>query len=232
MFDRSARFYDLIYASKDYAAEAAKLVEMIKVRAPSARTLLDVACGSGQHLRHLRAHFEVEGSDIEPGLLELAAANNPGLTFHQADMVELALGRSFDVITCLFSSIGYVKTVERLEKTIAAFTRHLAPGGLLVVEPWLFPERFEHTRVILGTHDAPELKVARVMRSQRDGDLITLDTHYLIGTPTRIEHAVEQHQLFMFSQEQYRTAFAAQGLQVELDDHGLDGRGLFIARAR
>lgn len=64
MFLRSQRFYDAIYAWKDYQGDAVKLHTLIEERNPGARTLLDVACGTGQHLEHLKERYEVEGVDV------------------------------------------------------------------------------------------------------------------------------------------------------------------------
>ena len=40
------------------------------------------------------------------------------------------LGRTFDAVVCLFSSIGYVGTEERLRAAIGSMARHAAPGGM------------------------------------------------------------------------------------------------------
>ena len=50
MFERSAELYDLVYGSKDYAGEARRVDELIRERRSEARSLLDVACGTGKHL--------------------------------------------------------------------------------------------------------------------------------------------------------------------------------------
>ncbi|MFC1853806.1 hypothetical protein ACFL27_26785 [candidate division CSSED10-310 bacterium] len=47
------------------------------------------------------------------------------------------MGKTYDVITCLFSSIGYVKTLSKLNQTVACMDHHLLPGGHLIFEPWL-----------------------------------------------------------------------------------------------
>ena len=67
-----------------------------------------MACGTGRHVELLRKRYEVEGLDISGEMLEAARARCPGVVFHQADMRTFALGRRFDVVTCLFGSIGYV----------------------------------------------------------------------------------------------------------------------------
>ena len=65
MYAQSIRYYDQIYAGKDYSVEAAYLREVIAAHQRSAgRRLLDVACGTGRHLEHLKTHFAAEGLDI------------------------------------------------------------------------------------------------------------------------------------------------------------------------
>jgi len=139
VFSRSAHLYDAIYSYKDYAAEAERLHGLVEARALDARSLLDVACGTGMHLGELRRWYEVEGVDVDPQLLAIARERLSGVPLHQADMTTLDLGRTFDVVTCLFSSIAYVRTPEGLVRATAALARHVAPGGLLVVEPWILP---------------------------------------------------------------------------------------------
>jgi SAM-dependent methyltransferase len=65
-FEQSVAYYDAIYGYKDYAAEAGRLHELIQQRRPGARTLLDVACGSGRHIEHLAAFYDVTGVDTIP----------------------------------------------------------------------------------------------------------------------------------------------------------------------
>ena len=61
MFSQTARYYDKFYAFKDYAAETETLIALINERLCSdGKQLLDAACGTGHHIEHLKAHFEVE----------------------------------------------------------------------------------------------------------------------------------------------------------------------------
>ena len=106
MFDKAPELYDLFYEWKDYRAEADTLRELIEARNPEAASLLDVACGTGTHLVHLRDRFEVAGLDIDPGLLSVAREKLPDVPLHRGDMRDFDLGRQFDVVACLFSSIG------------------------------------------------------------------------------------------------------------------------------
>lgn len=228
MFEKSAAYYDALYSWKDYDGEVAKLRELIDRYMPGARTLLDVACGTGKHLELLREHYEVEGLDLDRNLLEVAQEKNPGVTFHARDMVDFDLGRSFDVVVCLFSSIGYVQSHENLERATHTLARHVAPGGLLMIEPWLTPDSFESGHIGMLVVDEPDLKITRMNSSRRSGDVSILDFDYLVGTPRGIEHFTETHRLGLFTEANHVDVIRRAGL-VPQEGADLMGRGLHIA---
>jgi SAM-dependent methyltransferase len=231
VFSRSARLYDAIYASiRDYPREAAELDRLIQERRPGARTLLDVACGTGAHLEYL-SDYEVEGIDLDPEMLAVARERLPDVTFHEGDMVAFDLGRRFDAVVCMFSSIGYVQTEERLRSAIGSMARHLEPGGVLVVEPWLAPEDWLDRHVGAVFVDEPELKIARINAAEREGHLSSFEFEYLVGTPDGVEHFSERHELGLFTVEQYLGAFRAAGLDADHDAEGPMGRGLYVTTA-
>lgn len=231
MFTRSVAFYDAIYAAagKDYVREAQRVHALIQEHKRSTGTsLLDVACGTGGHLAVLREWYQVEGLDVDPQMLAMARRRCPGVRFHQADMVDFDLRRAFDTVMCLFSSIGYVHTIPRLAQALRMFTRHAAPGGVVLVEPWITPERFETGHLGAVFVDQPDLKIARINTSTRADSLAVLHFHYLVGTPTGISEFTEDHTLGLFSHEEYLAAFRGAGLDVSHDPEGLIGRGLYI----
>lgn len=135
MFQRSQRYSDAIYSFKDYAAEAERVHGTVQARRPGARTLSDVACGTGKHIAALRHRYRVEGLDLDPEMLAMARERLPGVPLHAADMRAFDLGRHFDAVVCLFASIGYVRSEDALRAATAAMARHLDPGGVLLVEP-------------------------------------------------------------------------------------------------
>jgi ubiquinone/menaquinone biosynthesis C-methylase UbiE len=232
VFAESAEFYDALYSFKDYAAEAAQVHALIEQhkRAPG-RTLLDVACGTGGHLVHLREHYRVEGVDIEAGMVAAARQKHPDIPFHQGDMLDFDLGRGFDVVTCLFSSVGYVKTVPRLRQAVANMGRHVLPGGLLIVEAWLAPEDALDKSVHALLVDEPELKIARLNVSRVVEGVMILDMHYLVATPEGVEYFSELHELALFEHEDYLGAFEAAGLLVvHYDPVGWIKRGVYVGR--
>ncbi|MGI8830906.1 MAG: class I SAM-dependent DNA methyltransferase [Candidatus Limnocylindria bacterium] len=231
MYDKSAELYDLFYDWKDYRAESEKVRALVRDRNPHAQTLLDVACGTGSHLIHLREWFEVEGTDLSASMLNVAAERLPGVMLHEADMRDFDLGRTFDVVTCLFSSIGYVQTTDGLSRALHAMTRHLAPAGVLIIEPWLSPTTFDPGRlgrVIVA--ERPELQAVRMNGSSVEGNVSIMDFHYLVARPGFVEHLTETHAMGLFTDDGYRSAFEDAGLVVEHDTDGLMGRGLWIGQ--
>jgi SAM-dependent methyltransferase len=231
MFTQTARYYDKFYSFKDYAAETEQLLALIIQRCRSGgKHLLDVACGTGRHIEHLKAHFAVQGLDLDPALLETARQRNPEITFHLGDMVDFELGLTFDVVTCLFSSIGYVRTLANLNRAVNCMAAHLKPGGLLVVEPWFTPGDWHSGTPHAMLIDEPELKIARLNTSFADGRLSYFDFHYLIATPQGTEHLVERHELGLFERDEMRTALLQADLEVSYDGKGLTGRGLWVGQ--
>ena len=228
MFAKSARFYDAIYSFKDYPAEADLVHRLIQAENPDARSLLDVACGTGLHLEQLRRHYLVEGLDIDRDLLALARERNPGVTLHEGDMRGFDLGKSFDAVTCLFSSIGYATDVDQLGRAIASMSRHLAPGGILVVEGWLTPDAYEVGHLGSVFVDENDLKIARMDVTEREGPTSRLTFHYMVGTRDGISTFTEDHVLGLFSEDEYRGAFEAAGLSVRHDPDILMGRGVYV----
>jgi ubiquinone/menaquinone biosynthesis C-methylase UbiE len=231
VYTDSATVYDAINQSrgKDYAAESRKIHTLIiQHQQSSGRALLDVACGTGGHLAHLRKDYQVEGMDLSGEMLAVARQRYPNIPLHQANMLDFDLQRQYDAVVCLFSSIGYVQTVENLRRAIAAMSRHLVAGGVLIIEPWLAPEQYVPGTLHATYVNQPDLKVARMSISQQKGRISVMEYHFLVATSQGIEHFSEENEMGLFTTAEYRAAFEAAGLTVHHDAEGLIGRGLFV----
>jgi len=235
MFGASAHLYDLIYAAvgKDYAAESADLHRVIEARHPGGRTLLDVACGTGGHLRHLQAFYEVTGVDIDPAMLAEAARALPGVTLVEQDMRTLDIGGRFDAVVCLFSSIGYLSGLDELEAAVRAMAAHLTDGGVLVVDGWVRPDAWvEGGKLTVDSAADDTMTVVRMGRSRRVGRVTVLEMHHLVGNDAGIEHIVEHHRLTLFEPDQYVAAMAGAGLAVETLPGPMPGRDRYVGVKR
>jgi ubiquinone/menaquinone biosynthesis C-methylase UbiE len=231
MFLGSEEYYDDIYEAigKDYAAEAEVVHRLVKkYKHPGGGILLDVACGTGSHTGVLRKYYSVQGLDYDKNMLVVARKKFPAIKFQHGNMVDFNLNRRFDVITCLFSSIGYVRTKTDLRKAVMNMQRHLSPGGLLLVEPWFAPAQWNPGHIHTVHVDKKDLKITRMSFGGKRGNISTLDFHYLIGDKTGLRHFTERHELGLFTHEEYMRAFQTGGMKTIHDKKGLDGRGLYI----
>jgi dTDP-3-amino-3,4,6-trideoxy-alpha-D-glucopyranose N,N-dimethyltransferase len=218
MFNRTAHVYDLLYSFKDYEAEAAALAGLILARNPGADSLLDVACGTGKHLELLRETFpDVAGVDLEPGLLEVARARLSDVPLTEADMRTFDLRRTFDAVTCLFSSVGYLADLGELSAAIRRLGAHLTAGGVLIVDGWVRPDAWRSgvdVDALAETGDS--VAAARVSRTWRVENRSHLDMRYLIATHAGFEDEQEEHVLTLFTDDEYRQAFRLAGLEPEV----------------
>lgn len=231
MYSITAKYYDDIYKAtgKDYHAESNKAHKLIqRYKRTKGNMLLDVGCGTGIHANLIGKHYRVEGLDLEPRMLAIARKNFPKIQFRQGNMSNFKISRKFDVITCLFSAIGHVKTKTLLQKTIKNMSQHLISGGVLLLEPWFAPEEWHTGSIFTVTVNKPGLKIVRMSRSSQRGKISLIEFQYLIGTSKGIEQGSEILELGLFKKEEYLEAFHLAGLKVKHDSKGLDGRGLYV----
>ncbi len=228
-FHNLAPLYDVIYARrKDYAAEARQVSAWINAAAPRASTLLDVACGTGLHLRHLATRFDVAGLDLHDGMLAEAARKLPDVPLVCGDMRSARLGRTFDAVTCLFASTGYLPDVAALREAVVTMAAHCAPDGVIIIEPSLFPEDLQPPQDQVDTFllDGREV-TRRVSAVHRNEALdITFDLHFE-GTAAPPDFS-ELHRISLFQRDAYERAFAAVGFRAKYVASDIVGRGVFI----
>jgi SAM-dependent methyltransferase len=124
-----ARFYDATQGSR-----GAQYRYLLGRHHPNARTLLELACGTGAHLALLADDYAVEGLDISRAMLKYARQRLPGVTFHRLDMVAFKLRKHFDAIVCPYDSINHLLRLSDWARTFKAAKRHLNPGGVFIFD--------------------------------------------------------------------------------------------------
>lgn len=226
-----ARYYDLIYSWKNYKKEAEIIKRLILKHKKSKGTdLLEAACGTGKHIQYLKKDFKVLATDASAGMLRIARKNIKGIAFKQADMVKLNFGKQFDVIICLFSSIGYVKTYANLKKTLNNFARHLKKGGVVIIEPWFTKKAYKVGSPHLNTYSDGNIKIARECVSKIRGNISVMDMHYLIAEKDKpIKYFIDRHELGMFEQKKFLEFMKESGLQPKfLKDGFMRDKKIYI----
>jgi SAM-dependent methyltransferase len=212
LLNKSAPYYDVIYdaAGKDYKVESKRLRQLIRRHKKSkGNELLDVA-------------------DLDSRLLAIAKRRNTDVRLHQANMLTFNLHKQFDVVTCLFSAIGYMTTLRKLQRSIKNMSLHLKPGGVLIVEPWITARNFIKGNIHAVFVNESQLKIARIGRSIARGRTSTLNFQYLVATPRRTQYFRESEDFGLFSHSDYMNSFRLAGLKVIYYGKGLMERGLYV----
>jgi SAM-dependent methyltransferase len=230
--DEHADVYDLIHTarSRDWAAEAEAIAALVADRHPDAASLLDVACGTGKHLESFGSRFRhVEGVELSDGMLRIARNRLSDVTVHHGDMRTFDLGRTYSAVTCLCFSVAYMATADELNRALRRMARHLEPGGVLVLEPWWFPEKFLEGFVAGAVAEEEGRVVSRLSHSVREGDRTRMTVRYTVADSARgISEFTSYEMLSLFAAAEYEAAFRGAGLTVEYLEGGPNGRGLFV----
>jgi hypothetical protein len=130
-------------------------------------------------------------------------------------MTDLKLRKWFDIIVCLFSSIGYVKTKGNLKRTLKSFSQHLKPGGIVVIDPWRSKTDFR-PGTCLSTYESGDFKIAVLAEARMRGDLSITDDHYLLSEKNEdIRYFVDRHELGLFDSKDMREAMKEAGLRIQ-----------------
>ncbi|NYH77276.1 SAM-dependent methyltransferase [Actinopolyspora biskrensis] len=229
--EEMAAVYDFVYCGrgKDFRGEVDQIMDVVRARKPHAESLLDVACGTGEHLRYLRENVaHAEGLELSEPMLRVAREKLPAVPLHHADMRTFELARTFDVVTCLFSSVGYMSTVDELTAAIGRMSAHLAPDGVLVVDPWWFPEKFLDGYIASDVVRDESRAVARVARSTREGGATRVDAQYLLADDSGVRHFTDTQLITLFEHSDYLGALRAAGCDALHLAGRFSPRGLFV----
>ncbi|OLF14443.1 SAM-dependent methyltransferase [Actinophytocola xinjiangensis] len=226
-----AAVYELLYRGrgKDWGQEAKVLAERIREIKPDADSLLDVACGTGAHLETFVDLFgRAEGLELAVPMLELARKRLPGVTLHEDDMRTFDLGTTYDAMVCMYCSIGYLDDSDDLRAALRAMSAHLNPGGVLIIEPWWFPEQFIEGYAAGFAAQEGNRVVTRVSHSTKVGHQTRMDLRYVYADDDGITQFTEIDMLCLWTKEEYLSAFADAGCPATYTPGWPTGRGLFI----
>lgn len=147
VFANYARYYDLLYRDKDYAAEAEYVTGLIRKFHPSARSILELGSGTGIHASLLAEKgFTVHGIERSPEMLarsqtltENRDVVHDRLTFTAGDIREVRLNKRFDVVIALFHVISYQTSNDDVTAAFETARQHLNPGGIFIFDVWYGP---------------------------------------------------------------------------------------------
>ncbi len=111
-------------------------------------SVLDAGCGTGRVAIELAARgIEVAGVDLDASMLGRAREKAPDLRWVHADLADVDLGRTFEVVVMAGNVMIFLAPGTEA-RVVANLARHVAPGGSLVAGFSLEPGRLD-----LATYD-------------------------------------------------------------------------------
>lgn len=131
-YDIFAKFYDTVMGSREKTA--AEVWNLVKEHHPQAKTILELAVGTGTNLVPLSADYEVSGLDLSEKMLEVAKTKLPEAKFYHQDMVNFELQERFDVILCLFDSVNHLLNFEQWKQMFQNVREHLNENGVFIFD--------------------------------------------------------------------------------------------------
>lgn len=143
LFGEYARYYDLLYRDKDYAAEVAYIHDILQQHCPAAHSILNLGCGSGRHDRLLSEKgYAMTGVDLSEDMLTAArqaAEGYAAVRYVQDDVRTVRLDMTFDVIISLFHVMSYQAENADLMAAFGTARQHLKSGGIFIFDCWYGP---------------------------------------------------------------------------------------------
>ena len=185
---RHAEFYDIFYRDKPYKKEAAFIHQCLQeCSIGKTKRLLELACGTGTHALALeKFNYEIIATDNSEDMLNharrKAAMVDSAIDFRPQDMRELSLDeRPFDAVFCLFDSIGYLKTNEKITEAFLRVRDHLRKDGLFIFEFWHAPAMLtQYEPVRFRRWVVPDGQLVRISETTLDYVLQTASVRYTI----------------------------------------------------
>lgn len=139
IYDKFAFDYDEFGPIEEYLSDERDFLNTLFTK-NDVKTVLDCACGTGQHLYMLsKSGYQVSGSDYSASMLQVAKKNlakhktNAPLLQCDFRYLEQAFDSYFDAIVCLTTSLPHLHKDEDLLKALCSMKNRLNKNGLLVL---------------------------------------------------------------------------------------------------
>lgn len=145
IFQSYGKYYDIIYADKDYKKECDFLEKIFKNYSKfTPKTILDGGCGTGSHAILLAERgYEVTGIDLSEEMIniakEKASKRGININFNVMDLRELHLNKKFDACILMFAVIDYLTNNKDLLRALANIRKVLKNGSLFIFDFWYGP---------------------------------------------------------------------------------------------
>ncbi|MFC0437349.1 class I SAM-dependent methyltransferase [Kutzneria buriramensis] len=217
-----ASWYDRWHDGKDYAAEVSQLSQIMSREARVDR-VLDLGCGTGQHLELLaEAGHTVLGVDRSPVMVQQARARlaryRGRASVLHGDLLDVQPDEPFDAVLMMYSVLGYQVDNEALLGALAVVHRAVRPAGLFLFDVLdAIPLLRRRPRDDVGIVDDLDHQLLRATSCT----LLAGEQAYefavrlwLLRGGRLVEHAEERHRVRFFLRRELELLLAISGFRL------------------
>ena len=96
---------------------------------------VDLGCGTGILCQLLHQHgIRASGMDLSEGMIAIARAGNPEISYAVADMVTFCPSETYDLVTCTGDALNHIGDLADVEKIFCNVHQFLRPGGYFIFD--------------------------------------------------------------------------------------------------
>jgi SAM-dependent methyltransferase len=219
IFEKYGELYNALYHNKEYNEEADFLVSIVNSLSESSETLLELGCGTGNHIKFLETFFtDIVGVDMSPIMID-RAPKLPNVKYLVSRIQELDLSDKFDVVLSLFHVFSYQKTNEDIHSFFKCVRDHVKPGGVVIFDCWnasgVFIQKPEQRYRCVDMGDTVLHRFARPQVSYEQ-NVVNVFYDFIVERDKTVEKFNEVHTMRYFSAPEIQ--FMANSYNFELVD--------------
>ena len=226
VFEKYAKYYDLLYQDKDYKGESDYISSLINTHLPKTKKILEFGSGSGIHGRLLGdLGYQVTGIERSQQMIDLgnkrAELNKatPNFNCVQGDCTDTFIGNDFDAVISLFHVLSYQTSNESVTAMLNNAYKQLKPGGIFIFDYWYAPAVWNYRPTLrVKKVENSELKITRIAEPECGEDTNRVNVNYLTFiedlSSGKISKIQETHEMRAFDLDEISQFSSSAGFEV------------------
>jgi len=238
VFAEYSQYYDLLYADKDYDAEASYVARKLREQRPNIRRVIEFGSGTGRHGRLLAGlGLDVIGIERSPAMLSRSRNAGAGkgsvgvgsFTAVEGDIRARVVRGPFDAAVSLFHVVSYQTGNDDVAALFNNAARHIASGGIFLFDVWYAPAVLTlrpETRIKRVAND--QMKITRIAEPRLLTHSNCVEVNYDVfveeSMTGRIRQFQEQHLMRYFTTPEIELLAKDSGFHISEAEEWLTGK--------